>query len=158
MNILIAGIGHITLSDLGFGPQVINKLQTLKLPENVELEDFSTSAVAALHRLTEKKYDRLILISALERGGPPGTIYREEPNVTLPDESEIQERMAESISGAISLENTLIVCLYYGTLPGDVIIIGAEPRATAPGLDLTTTLEEAVDSAIELVLKEIKAK
>lgn len=158
MRILIAGIGHDTLTDLGFGPQIIRRLQTLGLPENVETEDFSTSAVVALHKLTEKKYDKLIFVSALQRGGKPGTIYKEEPDVKLPEESEIQERMAESISGAISLDNTLIICGYYKALPKDVILIGVEPESTSPGLSLTKTLQEVAQKVIELVLEEIEVK
>ncbi len=148
----------MTLTDLGFGPQIIKRLETLKLPENVELEDLSTSAVVALHKLTEKKYDKLILVSALQRGGKPGTIYRELPEVKLPDESEIQERIAESISGAISLDDILITCKYYRSLPRDVVLIGVEPESTSPGLDLTTTLQEIAHRVIELLLDEISAK
>lgn len=158
MKVLIAGIGHFTLTDLGFGPQIIKRLQTLDLPENVELEDLSTSAVAALHKLTEKRYDKLILLSALRRGATPGTIYKEEPEIELPDESEIQERMAESVSGAISLDDTLIICKYYQSLPKHVIVIGVEPESTSPGLSLTGTVQEVADKVIALALQEAEAK
>jgi hydrogenase maturation protease len=158
LRILVAGIGHSTLTDLGFGPQILKRLEALGLPDNVELEDLSTSAVNALHKLTEKKYDKLIIVTALQRGEAPGTIYKEQADIKLPSESEIQERMAESVSGAISLDNTLIICKYYRTLPGDVLIIGVEPESTSPGLNLTHTLEEASHKVIELVLKETQLK
>lgn len=157
MNILVAGIGHFTLTDLGLGPHVIKTLGKMALPGNVDLEDLSTSAVAALHKLAEKPYDKLVLVSAVQRGGAPGTIYREEPEIKLPDESEIQERMAESITGAISIDDTLIICKYYRALPKYVVLIGVEPESTAPGLTLSKTLDEVSDKVIELVLKEMKA-
>lgn len=157
-HVLIAGIGHLTLTDLGFGPQIIRRLENLNLPKNVEVEDLSASAVAALHKLTEKKYDKLILVSALQRGGKPGTIYKEEPKVNLPDESEIQERMAESISGAISLDDTLIICEYYHVLPENLVLIGVEPESTSPSLSLSSTVEEVAEKIIDLVLQEAGAK
>ncbi len=78
-KILVAGIGNIFLSDDGFGVEVVRRLAGRDIPDGVKVADFGIRGIHLAYELLEG-YEKLILIDALSRGDPPGTIYTLEPD------------------------------------------------------------------------------
>lgn len=154
MRVLIAGVGYPWLRDLALGPVIVRKLKSLEWPETVEIEDMSHNPVAGYQTISEKKYDKIIFVGATKRDRNPGTIYKYRPDKILPDEEEIRERIGESVSGTISLDNILIISKFYGALPADVVVIEVEPEDDSWGDNFTPGVDGLVDKVIEMVMQE----
>src|SRR5579859_3119181 len=81
MRILIACIGNIFLGDDGFGVAVAERLMQCCYPEGVQVVDFGIRGVELAYTLLDGDYDTLVLVDAVSRGRPPGTLYLMEPDV-----------------------------------------------------------------------------
>jgi len=77
-KILIAGIGNIFLGDDAFGSEVAGVLAQMRWPAHIHVEDFGIRSYDLAYALMEA--DAAILIDAVPRGHPPGTVYLIEPN------------------------------------------------------------------------------
>lgn len=149
MRVLIGGVGYRNLRDGSLGPYVAD---TLAARDGIEVEDLSYSPVALSHNLCDREpYDRLVLVAAVRRGRPPGSVsrYRWE-GAPLPPE-QIQERVAEAVTGVISLDNLLVVCGAFGGLPGDVRVVEVEPDDEGWGEGFSSVVERALPEVLEAV-------
>lgn len=154
MRVLIGGVGYTNLHDLSVGPAIIERLKKLGLPEYVELDEFD-HLIATYQKLSETRYDKLILVGAVKRGRKPGTIHTYSA-LDLPDEEEIRLRVAEGVAGTVSLESILILCRYYDVLPSDLTVIEIEPEDDNWGEGFTPKVEQAVEKVIDIVLDEAR--
>jgi hydrogenase maturation protease len=82
-RILIAGVGNIFHGDDAFGVEVVRALSTRLLPDQVAVEDFGIRSYDLAYALTDN-YDVVILVDAMPRGRPPGTVSLIEPELALP--------------------------------------------------------------------------
>src|SRR5437868_14687112 len=80
-RILIACIGNIFLGDDGFGVEVAQRLSSREYPEGVQVVDFGIRGMELAYTLLDD-YDTLILVDAVPRGSPAGTLYLIEPDLT----------------------------------------------------------------------------
>ncbi len=69
----------------------------------------------------------------------------------LPQDSEIQARIEEAITGVIDLDNLLIVCKHFGVLPDDVTIVEVEPQSEEWGSEFSPVVAARVEEAIQAV-------
>jgi len=155
-KVLVSGIGYSNMSDLSFGRVLYSKMAEMSWPENVHVEDLNFGPIMIYQWLEESpvKYDKLVLVSAANRGREPGTLEVYAWNGKLPDEAGIQASIGEAITGVISLENLLIVCKHFGVLPADVTIIEIEPQDTEYGMEFSPVVAAKVGEAIGLVQRE----
>jgi hydrogenase maturation protease len=90
-------------------------------------------------------FEALIVVDAIERGQPPGTLYVFTPGA---DELEIQSgehvdpHCAEPAK-AMKLAKAL------GFLPQQVTVVGCEPETCHRGMRLSVAVKAAVDQAME---------
>jgi len=78
--ILVAGVGNIFLGDDAFGSEVARRLAPrIRLPD-VTVIDFGIRGLDFAYALM-RGYAATIMIDAIQRGGPPGTIYIVEPDL-----------------------------------------------------------------------------
>lgn len=155
-RVLIAGVGYTCLTDLSFGPVLVEKLKALMWPSHVQVEDMSYTPIAAVQKFREEHYDKLILISATKRNRKPGELYICRPDGQLPPPEEIQIRVGEAVTGTISLDNFLIICQFFGALPREVVVLEVEPISEEWGMEFTPEVEVQVEKAIELVRREVE--
>src|SRR5439155_18140778 len=73
-RILVAGVGNIFLGDDAFGVEVAQRLARRALPDGVRVVDFGIRGLDLTYALLDG-YAVVILVDALPRGGPPGTLY-----------------------------------------------------------------------------------
>ncbi len=152
MRVLIAGVGYHNLSDLSFGPHMVNELRALEWRNGVEIDDWSFGPIAVTQRLQDRPgyYDRIIFISAVQRGREAGALGVYCWNGALPDAAEIQRRIGEAVMGVISLDNLLIVTTHFRALPKDVIVIEVEPENLEFGEAFTPRVQAAIPKVSEL--------
>ena len=151
MRVLVGGVGYRNLRDDSVGPWVADTLAE-RAGDGVEVEDLSYGPVAVSHNLRERPpYDRLVVAAAVRRGRAPGTVERYRWRGALPAAEEIQERVAEAVTGVISLDNLLVVCGAFGGLPEDVRVVEVEPGDEGWGEQFSPAVEAALPEVLEAV-------
>ncbi len=150
-RILVGGVGYRNLRDGSLGPYVADLLAG-RTGDGIEVEDLSYGPVALSQNLQERPpYDRLVLVGAVRRGRPPGTIARYCWDRVLPPPDEIQARVAEAVTGVISLDNVLVVCGTLGGLPDDVWVVEVEPVDEDWGEGFSPEIEAKLRELVEAV-------
>lgn len=160
-RILIACIGNIFLGDDGFGVEVAQRLlarKTKHYPAGVQVVDFGIRGIELAYTLLED-YDTLVLVDAVPRGGPPGTLYLIEP--TLTDVSPEQGAQAGRVAlDAHSMDPVKVLAFarILGARPIHTLLVGCEPSPPGEGEDYTEMqmgLSEPVRAAVDEALKMI---
>lgn len=139
--------------DDGFGPAVVRALEAqAPLPPGVKTLETGIGSVALVLELAEG-YDALILVDAVDRGGPPGSLYVLQPEVPLPDSIPPLERWEWSNDTCQTLPSrALVMARALGALPRVTWIIGCQPAETEEFMtELSPTVEEAVPKAVKLI-------
>jgi len=144
---LILGVGNLLLSDEGIGIHAVRKLLEIEsLPEDLEIVDGGTAGLNLLYYL--EGVDRLVIIDAVETGGPPGTIVRLAGD-------KIPAYMALKISPhEITLPDFLAAAKLRDLYPKEVIVWGMQPRSLDVGVDLSPDLAAMLDTLVDHVLGE----
>ena len=151
LRVLVGGIGYRYLRDLSVGGWVTDRLME-RAGGDVEVEDLSYHPVGLHQNLTDREpYDRAVIISAPRRGRPPGTITTYRWDGVLPSVEQIQDRVSEAVTGVIELDNTLIVCGAFGSLPADVRVVEVEPEDEGWGEGFSDTVSAVLEDVLETV-------
>ncbi|CAN5678501.1 hypothetical protein BH24ACI3_BH24ACI3_05590 [soil metagenome] len=154
MRVLIAGVGHPNLKDLSFGQIFLAHLKQQEWPDNVDLENLSFGAIAVLQWFQDNpgKYDRVVFVSAAEREGrDPGVLNVYQWNFAPLDETVVQECVAESVTGIISLDNLMMILQYFKALPTDVMVLDLERVDSEIGFDCSPEVKARFEEFEEIV-------
>jgi hydrogenase maturation protease len=145
MRALIGGVGYSYLRDGSVGPTVVTELARESWPDGVLVEDLSYGPIAVMQRLqdVDPPFDRLVLVAAVARGRLPGTVTAYRWDRRLPDDAEVQARVAEAVTGVISLDNLLAVVGFFGALPREVAVVEVEPEDEGWGEGFSDVIEAA---------------
>ena len=143
MRTLIAGFGNVLRGDDGFGVEVIRRLREREPIPDVELMEVGTAGIRLAQELLTP-CDRLIIVDAMGRGGPAGTVYV------------VQVESVEA-AGEVDLHlavpaRALAVAKALRALPPEVFIVGCEPGQVD---ELTTEMTPPVQAAVSAVLEHI---
>ncbi len=150
-RVLVGGMGYRFLRDGSLGPWLTDRLEG-RAEDGVEVEDLSYHAVGLSQNLQERPpYDRLVLFGAVRRGREPGTVAAYRWDGELPERDEIQEHVAEAVTGTISLDTLLIVCGALGGLPDDVRVVEVEPADEGWGDGFSEVVERKLPEVMEAV-------
>ncbi|MDH4100677.1 MAG: HyaD/HybD family hydrogenase maturation endopeptidase [Nitrospirota bacterium] len=148
-RVLVLGIGNILLKDEGAGIRAVEFLrETYPLPASVSCRDGGTGGPLLTTLLSS--YDHVIIIDAMTRDGKPGSIYRvagEELSSLPPAMATVHQISIRDVLELAALENN-------GHGP-QTVIIGVEPHDIAPGLELTSSVRDALPRVAELVMQEL---
>jgi len=145
--VLVMAVGNILRQDDGFADAVLQRLEALELPPEVELFDAGTSAIDLMDVFGGR--EKLVVIDAVRGGQPPGTLYR-----FSPEEVEAQALPMNSLH-QVGLIETLRIGELVDCKPQATVVVGVQPEATGLGIGLTPRVAAAVDRAVELVLQEL---
>ena len=146
-SILVLGIGNILLRDEGVGVRVIEQMQEIPVPEEVELVDGGTAGADLLDVLAERR--KVIVIDAVQSDCEPGTVLRfTAADLVRPD------GVGMSLH-EVGLGEALTMTKQLGCAPGDVVVFGIKPKDTTCGLELSEEVEASVPKVVELILAEI---
>jgi len=156
---LLAGVGYRNLRDLSAGNAVVDALLPLTWPPGVEVEDLSYGPMDAIFRLREARFARLIVVGpATGPIGDPGQVrwrrwhYEPEPPAM------IQERVAEAVTGVISLENLLVICAHFAALPPEVTVIEIAPGDDGWGDEFSPAVARSIAQVVARLRDECGAR
>jgi len=141
------GIGNILLRDEGVGVRVIEQMQKMHLPDDVELVDGGTAGADLLDVLAERR--KVIVIDAVQADCEPGTVLR-----FTADELVQPDGVGMSLH-ELGLGEALTMTRQLGCAPEDVVVFGIKPKDTGSGLELSEEVEASVPKVVELILPEI---
>jgi hypothetical protein len=152
-RVFIGALGYTNLRDLSVWLVVLEQLKRLEWPAGMEIDDLGPGGpIAAVHRFRAcAPYDRVVLVGAVGRSRLPGQVYCYRWDGRLPDREEIQMRVAESVTGVISLDNLLIVGGYFGIWPPDVVVVEIEPRDEDWGSEYSAPVQAAIGPMVRVV-------
>jgi hydrogenase maturation protease len=153
---LIACIGNIFLGDDGFGVAVARRLMGETLPPDVRVIDFGIRGLDLTFALLDDKYESVILIDAVSRGGAPGTLYVIEPVCDAAASTTVDPARALPIeTHALDPARVLQTVSALGGRTRRILLLGCEPTPfdsdADPAMELSAPVEAAVDEAVAMV-------
>ncbi len=150
-RILVAGIGNIFLGDDAFGVEVAQALMRRPLPEEVSVVDFGIRGYDLAYALMDG-YDATILVDAMARGEPPGTIFLIEPDPVEPGAA--GEPPAIDAHSMNPLQVLRLVRALGGDAPRNLYLVACEPAVLGSEtgeIALSSVVSAAVPSAIGMI-------
>lgn len=154
-RVLVAGIGNVFFSDDGFGVEVATRLAARGgLPAGVEVADVGIRGVHLAYQLLDG-WAGLVLVDAVHRDGPPGTLYRLEHTFdgVAPDQPVGAPMDGHDMSPDVVLGLLRDLALATGVQRpvGRVLVLGCEPARLDSGIGLSGPVAAAVEPALAVV-------
>src|SRR5512139_197144 len=120
MNTLVLGIGNLIMTDDGVGVRVVQQLaEKYRFPPGVRLLDGGTLGLDLLPQL--EGVERLLIVDAVEAGGPPGTTLR------LTGEAIPRLFQTKLSPHQMGLQDLLAVAELQGYCPPEMVLWGVQP-------------------------------
>lgn len=153
---LVIGVGNVLRGDDMFGVEVSRRLEQMNLPPSVRVTETGIAGISLVQELMVG-YESVLIVDAVARGKPPGTLVMLEPR--LPDPRSLTEQQRREFFSDLHQADPsigLMLARALGHLPAHVRILGCEVGETDELLvDMTPTVAAAVPKAIEMALQTI---
>ncbi len=147
-KIVILGIGNILMGDEGIGVHVVNRLNALELPENIEVVDGGTGSFNLLGLMQEA--DKVILVDATIDDDKPGTVKRLIPKFS-------KDYPQTLTAHDIGLKDLLDAFYLMNDIPNVVLYaVSIAPLPEGLSLELSPEIGATIPRIINLVKAEIK--
>jgi hydrogenase maturation protease len=150
MKTIVLGVGNPILQDDGVGVHVIQKVQQSLHDPNVVVDTAFTGGLNLLDLM--KGYDKVILVDAVrQETGKTGEVKR----FSLDDASVVHSGNPHDVS----LSEALLLAQNLGeeNLPREIIIIGIVVNSALEfGEDLSAEVKNAIPTAVQMILSEVK--
>ena len=155
--VLVAGVGNVLRGDDGFGIAVVQQLaQRADLPSTVKVVEVGIGGISLVQELLDG-YDVLLIVDAVDRGGPPGTIYLLEPEV--PDLSQWPFEQRQDFLADMHMTTparALILAKALGVFPPRVYMLGCQPTTCDDLIiGLSPPVQDAVAPGVERLIGEL---
>jgi hydrogenase maturation protease len=148
-GVLVAGVGNIFLQDDAFGSEVARRLDGAAMGDGIEVVDVGIAGTHLALRLLDG-YDALVLVDAIQRGAPPGTL-----TVLEPTAEDIARVDSDGSLPTHELDPLALLALAraWDCLPPRVLVVGCEAGSVGEGLGMTDSVAGAVDAAVQMVAR-----
>ena len=158
-RVLLGGVGYWWQRDASFGLVACDHLAAMEWQDGVDIRQLDYGALYVAQDLADATppYDRLVQVAGVERGRPPGRVYRRRWQGGLPGPDEIQERIREAGAGVVDVDHLLIIAQHFGALPPDVVVLELEPVDARGGDGLSPEALDQLPRVVDLVRQEVNA-
>ena len=156
MTVLVGGVYELFQSDLDLGRLALERLRAEDLGADVLLEDLHYGAVAVVQRLQELRPEAFVLVTAVRRERPPGTVERRRIERVPVDPSDFQAAIGDAVTGYVHLDLLVEVASGFDALPSRTVAVEVEPERTASGEGLTGAAAAGLEVALDLVRTEVR--
>lgn len=148
-RVLVAAFGNELRGDDGFGIAVLRRLEArpaaARPTPDVRFVEVGTGGIWLAQQLLSP-CDRLIVVDAIRRGAPPGTVSVLKVE-EVPEASDIDMHLAVPA-------RALAVARALGALPPEIFFVGCEPMEVE---ELSLELTAPVQAAVEIAAREVRA-
>jgi len=156
VTVLVGGVSELFQSDLDLGRLAVEQLLCEDLGPDVSVEELHYGAVAVAQRLEELRPDTLVLISAVRRDRPPGTVERRRLDPPELTPAQLQAAVGDAVTGYVHVDLVIDVAAGLGVLPPRTVSIEVEPERTSFGEGLTLSAQRGLAAAMEHVRTELR--
>ena len=156
MTLLVGGVYELFQGDLDLGRLAVERLRADGLPAEVLAEDLHYGAVAVVQRLEELRPDAFVIVTAVRRDRPPGTVERRRIDPPRVDPAEFQAAVGDAVTGYVHIDLLVEVAAGFEALPARTVAVEVEPGHVGPGEGLTPVAAAALEQALELVRAEVR--
>jgi hydrogenase maturation protease len=146
MKVLVAAFGNPLWGDDGFGIRVLQKLTSEPLPDGVKLLEAGIGGISVLQELLSG-YDALILLDAMDKGLPPGTVQvlaLEVPKANLNPNERLDMHLADP-------QRVVAAAKALGVLPPQVFLVGCQIGRCEWGQEVSPKVAVAIEVAAQKV-------
>jgi|SRR5262249_979070 len=141
---LVAGFGNVLRGDDGFGVEVVRRLQQEDLGPAVDVMEIGTAGIRLVQQLLDR-YERLVIVDAMSRGGEAGSVY-------VLSVDDVAPAATVDMHTAVPA-SALAMARSMGALPGFVFMVGCEAGETD---ELTTELSSGVRAAVDIAVDHVR--
>jgi hydrogenase maturation protease len=145
----VFGLGNVLLHDDAFGPEVVRELLARwAFPEEVFVDDLGTPGLELSTHLPG--YECVILVDAVAAALPVGSIVSYDQPAILTHPTGIKLGPHDP-----SLAETVQTMSLIDDGPGEIVLMGAVPESTQPGIGMCEAMRNAVPSVAMMVVDEL---
>jgi len=156
VTVLVGGVSELFQSDLDLGRLAIERLQVEALGPGVLVEELHYGAVAVAQRLEDLRPGALVLVSAVVRGQPAGTVARRRVQPPELDPGQVQAAVGDAVTGYVHPDLVVEIATALGVLPPRTVAVEVEPAVTGSGEGLSPLAAAGLEDALDLVRAEVR--
>lgn len=150
----MAGVGNLLQGDDGFGVEVAHRLQDGGLPSEVTIVETGTGGIHLVQEILAG-FDAVIVVDAVDRGKPPGTVMVIEPEIESTDGMTATERFDYLADMHLTKPaKALMLAQALSILPARTVLVGCQPLVMDR---LERRLSPPVAAAVPTAMAEIRA-
>ena len=156
VSVLVGGVSELFQSDLDLGRLAVEQLLTEDFGPAVRFEEMHYGAVAVAQRLEDLKPRALLLISAVKRNRPAGSVTRvriDPPPLTPAD---VQAAIGDAVTGYVHPDLIIDIAHALGFLPARTIAIEVEPEVIGSGDGLSAAATRGLHTALDMIRTELR--
>jgi len=159
-RILVACVGNIFLGDDGFGVEVARQLMSAPVPPGVTVVDVGIRALHLAYELLDPP-ELLLIVDAVSRGQPPGTLYLIDIDVGSDGHADARADaggMPDVLGDAhgITVSSVLATLRALGGTPPRTRLVGCEPAFVGAAMELSPIVAASVPHALTMVTEAMR--
>ena len=139
------------------GPELWERLDDMSWPDHqVEIKEMNWGPVAIVQdfQASSIQYDHIVLIAGVDRGLPPGSVTCRHWLGGKLDNSVVQDRIFEAVTGVINLDNLLVIGEHFKIWPEELITIEIQLADSSFGDFVLSELEVNLDAGEARIVGE----
>ncbi|MGA8108459.1 MAG: HyaD/HybD family hydrogenase maturation endopeptidase [Acidobacteriaceae bacterium] len=147
-RIAVLGLGNLMRVDDAVGMLALEAMRVdPRLPASIHLIEGGTLGLELLHPL--EGVTHLLALDAIDTGAAPGTLLRfgSDALADLPAGKSVHLLGFSDLIGAMRL---------MGTVPGEIVVLGVQPKRIAWGTELSSTVEAALPRLLQAAFAQIE--
>ncbi len=156
MTFFVGGVSELFQSDLDLGRLAIERLLGESWPADILVEEVHYGAVAVAQRFQDVHPEALLLISAVRRDRPAGTVERRRIDPPSLSPADLQAAVGDAVTGYVHVDLIIDVASGFGVLPTRTVVIEVEPADTSSGEGLSVSAQAGLEAALDLVRLEVR--
>ena len=156
MTVLVGGVYELFQGDLDLGRLALERLRAEDLGRDVLAEDLHYGAVAVVQRLEDLRPDAFVIVTAVRRDRPPGTVERRRITPAPVDPADFQAAVGDAVTGYVHVDLLVEVASGFEALPQRTVAVEVEPAHVGPGEGLTPQATAALEQALDVVRAEVR--
>jgi len=139
------------------GPELRERLDNISWHEiDVSIKEMNWGPIAIVQdfQASSIQYDRIVLIAGVDRGLPPGSVTCRHWLGGKLDNSAVQDRIFEAVTGVINLDNLLVIGEHFKIWPEELITIEIQLADSSFGDFVLSELEINLDAGEARIVGE----
>ena len=131
MSTVVGIVGYFQfLRGYPLGPELMTRLRTAPWAKGLDIREMNWGPIAIVQDFQAQSVrpDRVVLIGAVDRGLPSGTVSCHRWVGGTLDPLAVQRRVFEGVTGVISLDNLIVIGAHFGVWPDDLLTVEMQAR------------------------------